>query len=99
MTGVVGALVALAVVVGLVLVLAVRAHLRRFSRSAAALRTDVAAGLARLRAIRAERAATTSLATTSSATSPATTSFPQGVVVATSPIGGHGPHPRVRARS
>jgi len=95
MTGVVGALVALAVVVALVLVLTVRPHLRRFSRSAAALRTDVAAGLARLRAIRAERAATTSLATTS----PATTSFPQGVVVATSPIGGHGPHPRVRARS
>jgi len=95
MTGVVGALVALAVVVALVLVLTVRPHLRRFSRSAAALRTDVAAGLVRLRAIRAERAMTTSPATTS----PATTSFPQGAVVATSPIGGHGPHPRVRARS
>ena len=95
MTGVVGALVALAVVVALVLVLAVRPHLRRFTRSAAALRTDVDAGLVRLRAIRAERAMSTNPATTS----PATTSFPQGAVVATSPIGGHGPHPRVRARS
>jgi hypothetical protein len=55
MTGVVGALVALAVVVALVLVLAVRPHVRRLTRSVAALRADVAAGLARLRAIRAAR--------------------------------------------
>ncbi len=55
MTGVVGALVALAVVVGLVLVLGLRPHVRRFARSAAALRADADAGMARLRAIRAAR--------------------------------------------
>lgn len=54
MTGVVGALVALGVLVALVLVLAVRPHVRRLGRSVAALRTDTADGLARLRAIRAE---------------------------------------------
>ena len=54
MTGVVGALVALAVVVALVLVLGVRPHVRRLSRSVAALRADTAARLARLRALRAE---------------------------------------------
>ena len=40
MTGVVGALVALAVVVALVLVLAVRPHVRRLARSVAVLRAD-----------------------------------------------------------
>jgi hypothetical protein len=54
-TGVVGALVALAVVVALVLVLAVRPHVRRLARSVAALRTDTAAGLGQLRTIRADR--------------------------------------------
>jgi hypothetical protein len=54
MTGVVGALVALAVVVALVLVLAVRPHVRRLTRSVTGFRTDTAAGLAQLRAIRAE---------------------------------------------
>jgi hypothetical protein len=54
MTGVVGALVALAVVVALVLVLAVRPHVRRLTRSVAVFRTDTTAGLAQLRAIRAE---------------------------------------------
>ena len=54
MTGVVGALVALAVVVALLLVLGVRPHIRRFSRSVAVLRADIAARLTRLRAIRAE---------------------------------------------
>ena len=54
MTGVVGALVALAVVVALLLVLGVRPHVRRLSRSVAALRADTAARLARLRALRAE---------------------------------------------
>ena len=53
MTGVVGALVALAVLVALVLVLAVRPHVRRLARSVAALRADTDLGLARLRAIRA----------------------------------------------
>ena len=43
MTGVVGALVALAVVVALVLVLAVRPHVRRLARSMAVLRADTAA--------------------------------------------------------
>ena len=55
MTGVVGALVALAVVVALVLVLAVRPHVRRLARSVAVLRADTAAGCDRLRAIRAAR--------------------------------------------
>jgi hypothetical protein len=54
MTGVVGALVALAVVVALVLVLGVRPHVQRLGRSVAALRADTAARLARLRALRAE---------------------------------------------
>jgi hypothetical protein len=54
MTGVVGALVALAVVVALVLVLAVRPHVRRLTRSVAVFRTDTTAGLAQLGAIRAE---------------------------------------------
>ena len=54
MTGVVGALVALAVVVALVLVLGVRPHVRRLTRSVAALRADTAARLGRLQAIRAE---------------------------------------------
>jgi hypothetical protein len=53
MTGVVGALVALAVVLALVLVLGVRPHVRRLGRSVATLRTDTAARLARLRALRA----------------------------------------------
>ena len=53
MTGVVGALVALAVVMALVLVLGVRPHVRRLGRSVAALRTDTTARLARLRALRA----------------------------------------------
>jgi hypothetical protein len=55
MTGVVGALVALAVVVALVLVLAVRPHVRRLTRSVAVFRADTTAGLAQLRAIRARR--------------------------------------------
>jgi len=54
MTGVVGALVALAVVVALVLVLGVRPHVQRLGRSVAALRADTATRLARLRALRAE---------------------------------------------
>jgi hypothetical protein len=55
MTGVVGALIALAVLMALVLVLALRPHVRRLARSVAALRSDTAARLARLRAIRAAR--------------------------------------------
>ena len=57
MTGVVGALVALAVVVALLLVLAVRPHVRRLARSVAVLRADTGTRLDRLRAIRAERPA------------------------------------------
>jgi hypothetical protein len=55
MTGVVGALVALAVVVALVLVLAVRPHVRRLARSVAVLRADTGIRVDRLRAIRAAR--------------------------------------------
>jgi hypothetical protein len=65
MTGVVGALVALAVVVALVLVLAVRPHVRRLARSVAVLRTDTATRLDRLRAIRAERPQSTADGTSS----------------------------------
>ena len=55
MTGVVGALVALAVVVALVLVLAVRPHVRGLARSVAVLQADTRTRLDRLRAIRAAR--------------------------------------------
>ena len=65
MTGVVGALVALAVVVALVLLLAVRPHVRRLTRSVAVLRTDTATRLDRLRAIRAERPLTSAVGTSS----------------------------------
>ena len=54
MTGVVGALVALAGGVALVLVLGVRPHVQRLGRSVATLRADTAVRLARLRALRAE---------------------------------------------
>ena len=87
MTGVVGALVALAVVVALVLVLGVRPHVRRLTRSVAALRADTAARLARLRAI-ARRGSTSTL----------TPAGPPFAAVRTSPIGGHGPPPRMEAR-
>lgn len=78
MTGVVGALVALAVVVALLLVLAVRPHVRRLARSVAVLRADTAAGIARLRAIRAAR--------------PRVRRGPPPAAVGTSSIGGHGRH-------
>lgn len=55
MTGVVGALVALAVVMALVLVLAVRPHVRRLARGMEVLRADTGTRLDRLRMIRAER--------------------------------------------
>jgi hypothetical protein len=79
-TGVVGALVALAVVVALVLVLAVRPHVRRLARSVAALRTDTAAGLGQLRTIRADR--------------PHPFPGPQASAGAPSSIGGSGRHRR-----
>ena len=65
MTGVVGALVALAVVVALVLVRADRQHVRRLTRSVAVLRTDTATRLDRLRAIRAERPPAAAVGTSS----------------------------------
>ena len=80
MTGVVGALVALAVVVALVLVLAVRPHVRRLTRSVATFRADTTAGLAQLRAIRAARPYPRS---------------PQASAEAPSSIGGSGRHRRV----
>jgi len=55
MTGVVGALVALAAVLALLLVLAVRPPARRLARAGAALRSDVVTGLGRLRALREAR--------------------------------------------
>ena len=55
MIGLTGALVALAVVLGIVLVLAVRPAARRFTRAAAALRGDVDTRLERLRALRRAR--------------------------------------------
>jgi hypothetical protein len=50
--GLIGALVALAAVLALVLVLAVRPPARRLARAAAAWRTDVDARVDRLRALR-----------------------------------------------
>ena len=82
MTGVVGALVALAVVVALVLVLAVRPHVRRLTRSVAALREETAVAVGRLRAIRADRLRPRS---------------PQASAAGTSPIGGPGRHRRADA--
>ena len=52
MIGVVGALVALAVLAALVLVLAVRPAVRRLDRAAAGLRSDLSARLAALDALR-----------------------------------------------
>ena len=57
MIGLVGALVALAVVLALVVGLAVRPHVRRAAQALAALRADTATGLARLRAQRPVRRA------------------------------------------
>ena len=55
MTGVVGALVAFAALMALVLVLVVRPHARRLAHAAAVLRADTAVGLDRLRAERGAR--------------------------------------------
>ena len=82
MTGVVGALVALAVVVALVIVLAVRPHVRRLTRSVAALRADTTAAVERLQAIRAARSRTT---------------VPPRAAGEPSPIGGPGRHRRADA--
>ena len=87
MTGVIGALVALAVVVALVLVLAVRPHVRRLTRSVATLRADTAARLGRLKAIRAEAPRRRQRR-----------AVPPDAAVRTSPIGGYGPALRVAAR-
>jgi hypothetical protein len=57
MTGVVGALVALAVLLALVLVLMVRPHAQRLARTAAEVRADTEAALDRLRAARPARRA------------------------------------------
>jgi hypothetical protein len=54
-TGVIGALLALAALLALVLVLAVRPHARRLARAAADLRADTAVRLDRLRTIRRAR--------------------------------------------
>jgi hypothetical protein len=54
-TGVIGALLALAALLALVLVLAVRPHTRRLARAAADLRADTAVRLDRLRTIRRAR--------------------------------------------
>jgi hypothetical protein len=77
MTGVIGALVALAVVVALLLVLAVRPHVRRLARSVAVLRADTGIRLDRLRAIRAARPRVPR---------------PPPAAVGTSSIGGRGRH-------
>src|SRR4051794_41896881 len=77
MTGVVGALVALAVVVALVLVLAVRPHVRRLTRSVATLRADTTAAVERLQTIRSARSRTPG---------------PPRAAGEPSPIGGPGPH-------
>ena len=55
MTGVIGALVALGVVLAIVLGVAVRPPARRTGQALAELRADTAARLARLRALRRAR--------------------------------------------
>jgi len=54
-TGVIGALLALAALLALVLVLAVRPPARRLARAAADLRADTAVRVERLRAVRRAR--------------------------------------------
>jgi alkylhydroperoxidase/carboxymuconolactone decarboxylase family protein YurZ len=57
MTGVIGALVVLAVLLAMVLVLVVRPHARRAARAAGALRADLAVRLDRLAVVRSTRRA------------------------------------------
>ena len=106
MTGVVGALVALAVVVALVLVLAVRPHVRRLTRSVATLRADTTAAVERLQTIRARRPAPppgvgdrgtdeTGFRSDGSPRSP--TPVPPRAAGEPSPIGGPGRHRRADA--
>ena len=93
MIGLVGALVAFAVVLAIVLVLAVRPPARRFTRVAAAARADLTVRLDRLRALRRGRGAGV-VVEAPSAEVPVLTA-PSGVAASPSPIGGHGRHRRV----
>jgi len=93
MIGLVGALVAFAVVLAIVLVLAVRPPARRFTRVAAAARADLTVRLDRLRALRRGRGAGV-VVEAPSAEVPVLTA-PSGVATSPSPIGGHGRHRRV----
>jgi hypothetical protein len=94
MTGLVGALVAFAVVLAIVLVLAVRPPARRFTRVAAAVRADLTVRLDRLRALRRAGGAGALVVEAPSAEVPLLTA-PAGVAASPSPIGGRGRHRRV----
>jgi hypothetical protein len=90
MIGLVGALVALAVLGGIVLVLAVRPPARRLARAVAVSRADLAARLDRLRALRRARPTAEPIGTDD----PELVT-PTGAAVSASSIGGHGRHRRV----
>jgi hypothetical protein len=95
--GLTGALVALAVVLGIVLVLAVRPAARRLTRATAALRGDVDTRLDRLRAVRRARPSRAAGGVPAVAqvpnpdTDPGT---PSGTAAWPSTIGGRGRHRR-----
>jgi hypothetical protein len=94
MTGLIGALVAFAVVLAIVLVLAVRPAARRFTRVAAAVRDDLTVQVDRLRALRHARRARAVVVESPSAEVPVLAA-PSGAAASPSPIGGHGRHRRV----
>lgn len=97
MIGVTGALVALAVVLGIVLVLAVRPAARRLTRAAAALRGDVGTRLDRLRALRRARPSRSAggvPAVPNAPISGVAAGTPSGTAAWPSTIGGRGRHRR-----
>ena len=91
MTGVIGALVAFAVVMAIVLVLAVRPAARRLTRVATAARADLAVRLDRLRALRRPHA----MVVEAPSLGVPVLAAPSGAAASPSPIGGRGRHRRV----
>ena len=96
MIGVIGALVAFAVVLAIVVVLAVRPPVRRVARAAGLWRGDLAVRVARLAALRRDRPAPAPVSTAPVLTPlvPAQVA-PPGAAVWPSSIGGRGRHRRV----
>jgi hypothetical protein len=111
MTGVIGALVAFAVVLAIVLALAVRPAVRRLAHTAAAVRADLTVRLDRVAALRRVRPARARAVVVSVVVDPAAGSAPSdtagsapsdtlgaapsGAAPAPSLIGGRGRHRRV----